>query len=203
MQHQYICDMNRNAWLIFKAVCAVVVGVLLIANPESYTTLMVRIIGGVFLLSGLMPLVGFWFPSKAGAMRPVFPVVGTGSMLLGLLLMLFPDTFVRWFMYVLAFLFLLGGCHQLLSQINARRMVPVRWWSVVLSLVLVALGIIILVNPMESASVPFFLMGLGCVCYGVTDLLRVARRMMYERRVSHGDEYVDYEEVTDDDTMRR
>ena len=184
--------MNRNAWLIFKAVCAVVVGVLLIANPESYTTLMVRIIGGVFLLSGLMPLVGFWFP-----------VVGTGSMLLGLLLMLFPDTFVRWFMYVLAFLFLLGGCHQLLSQINARRMVPVRWWSVVLSLVLIALGVIILVNPMESASVPFFLMGLGCVCYGVTDLLRVARRMMYERQVSHRDEYVDYEEVTDDDTMRR
>ena len=191
MQRQYICDMNRNAWLIFKAVCAVVVGVLLIANPESYTTLMVRIIGGVFLLSGLMP------------MRPVFPVVGTGSMLLGLLLMLFPDTFVRWFMYVLAFLFLLGGCHQLLSQINARRMVPVRWWSVVLSLALIALGVIILVNPMESASVPFFLMGLGCVCYGVTDLLRVARRMMYERQVSHRDEYVDYEEVTDDDTMRR
>ena len=59
LQRQYICDMNRNAWLIFKAVCAVVVGVLLIANPESYTTLMVRIIGGVFLLSGLMPLVGF------------------------------------------------------------------------------------------------------------------------------------------------
>ena len=106
-------------------------------------------------------------------------------------------------MYVLAFLFLLGGCHQLLSQINARRMVPVRWWSVVLSLALIALGVIILVNPMESASVPFFLMGLGCVCYGVTDLLRVARRMMYERQVSHRDEYVDYEEVTDDDTMRR
>ena len=75
--------------------------------------------------------------------------------------------------------------------------------QVVLSLVLIALGVIILVNPMESASVPFFLMGLGCVCYGVTDLLRVARRMMYERQVSHRDEYVDYEEVTDDDTMRR
>ena len=70
--------MSRNVILIVKAICAIAVGVLLLASPELYTTLMVQIIGGIFLVAGIAPVVGYWFPSSAGAMRPVFPVVGGG-----------------------------------------------------------------------------------------------------------------------------
>lgn len=193
----------RYLLLIVKAVCVIVAGALLIANPEAYTTLMVQIVGGVFLISGLVPVVSYWFPSAAGPIRPFFPVVGAGSVLLGMLLMLMPGAFIRAFMYVLAFLFLAGGIQQLFSQWGARGLVPVRWWSVMMSLAIVAVGLVLLVRPMQSASVPFFLLGLGCVVYGVTELLRGVRYAVYEHKASHADEYVDYEEVTDDDTMRK
>ncbi|MGN0233962.1 MAG: HdeD family acid-resistance protein [Bacteroidaceae bacterium] len=195
--------MNRNVLLIVRAVCAIAVGVLLMASPELYTTLMVQIIGGIFLVSGIVPLAGFWFPSSAGRMRPVFPVVGVGSILLGMLLLLIPDVFVRALMYVLAIFFLVGGLQQLMSQMSARKYVPMRWWTVLMSLMLVALGVFVLANPMKTASVPFLLLGIGCVYYGVTELARAILRIVYERRNDHHDEYVDYEEVTDDDTMRR
>ncbi len=195
--------MNANTLLILRAACAIIVGALLLASPEAYTILMVQVIGGIFLLSGLVPVVGFWFPSSAGSMRPVFPVVGTGSILLGILLMVFPDVFVRALMYVLAVLFILGGVQQLVAQIGARSMVPMRWWTVLLSVAVVALGIFILVKPLQSASVPFFLLGIGSICYGLTELLRAFRRIAYEHKASRKGEYVDYEEVTDEDTMRR
>ena len=188
---------------MLKAACFILVGVLLIASPQAYTILMVQVIGGIFLVSGLVPVVGFWFPSKAGVMRPVFPVVGTGSVLLGLLLLLFPSAFVRALMYVLATVFILGGVQQFISQIGTRGMVPVRWWTLLVSVGIIMLGIYILAHPMRTASVPFFLLGLGCIVYGATEVLRGIRRISYERKAGHEGEYVDYEEVVDDDTMRR
>lgn len=195
--------MYKNVLLIVKAVCAIAVGVLFMARPELYTTLMVQIIGGIFIVAGLAPLVGFWFPTHAGTMRPVFPVVGVGSILLGLMLVLIPDLFLRALMYLMAIIFLVGGFQQLTTQLSARRYVPVRWWSVTLSLMLIALGVFVLAKPLKSASVPFFLLGIGCIVYGLTELVRAISRIVYERRNDHHDEYVDYEEVTDDDTMRR
>ncbi len=196
--------MSKNTLLMLRAGCAILVGILLMTSPEAYTLLMVQIIGGIFLVAGLVPVIGFWFPASAGSMRPVFPVVGTGSVLLGVLLLLFPSSFVRAFMYVLATLFLVGGVQQLLSQISARSMMPVRWWSVILSVVVILLGISIFANPIQSASVPFFLLGIGCVVYGASELIRGIRCISYEHKTSHKDEYVDYEEVKDDDdTMRK
>ena len=58
--------MYRYVLLIVKSVCAVLAGALLIADPQAYITLMVQIIGGVFLLAGLVPVISFWFPSAAG-----------------------------------------------------------------------------------------------------------------------------------------
>lgn len=195
--------MYRYVLLIVKSVCAVLAGALLIADPQAYITLMVQIIGGVFLLAGLVPVISFWFPSAAGPIRPFFPVVGAGSALLGMMLILVPGVFIRALMYVLAVLFLLGGVQQLASQLGARGVVPVRWWMVVMSLALVVLGVFVLANPMRTASVPFFLLGIGCIYYGVTELLRGIRRAVYEHRASHRGEYVDYEEVPDGDTMRK
>ena len=80
---------------------------------------------------------------------------------------------------------------------------PVRWWGVLMSLILIALGVLVLVNPLKTASIPFFLLGLGSIIYGVTELTMAILRMVYEHKDRRQGEYVDYEEVTDDDTMRK
>ena len=194
--------------MIVKAICAIAVGVFvgffLPAGLENSP----RVHKGFDLYNaavpvGIAPVVGYWFPSSAGAMRPVFPVVGVGSILLGILLILIPDMFLRALMYLMAVIFLAGGFHQLSSQISNRRYVPVRWWGVLMSLILIALGVLVLVNPLKTASIPFFLLGLGSIIYGVTELTRAILRMVYEHKDRRQGEYVDYEEVTDDDTMRK
>ena len=63
---------------IFRAVCALVIGILLIANPEKMTALLVQIIGGLFLVSGLVSVINYFVVrySKDAVLKPLFPLVG-------------------------------------------------------------------------------------------------------------------------------
>jgi uncharacterized membrane protein HdeD (DUF308 family) len=159
------------------------------------TTLIIRIIGGIFIFSGLMPALNYWMPSSSqqSAIRPFFPVVGVGSILFGLLLLLMPSTFVTLLMYLLGFLLILGGSSQLTSLISSRSVAPLRWWVFVWPVILLAAGFFILVKPMKSASLPFLILGIACLGYGVSDLFYALRLLYYQHKKNK--EYVKFEEI--------
>ena len=51
----------------------------------------------------------------------------------------------------------------------------------------------VLLSPLESASLPFTLLGAGCLVYSSSELFRLLRFFYYERQKNK--EYVDYEEI--------
>ena len=63
---------------IFRAVCALLIGLLLVSNPERMTGLLVQVIGGLFLISGLVSLINYFIIrySDKVPVKPVFPMVG-------------------------------------------------------------------------------------------------------------------------------
>lgn len=191
--------MKQLLYPFLRAICSLAIGALLVSNPESMTTLIIRIIGGIFIFSGLMPTLNYWMPSSEGesSIRPFFPVVGVGSILLGLLLLLMPNTFVTMLMYVLGIFLIMAGCGQLASLISSREVAPLRWWVFVLPLVLLAAGTFILFKPMKSASLPFLILGIACLGYGVSDLFYALRLLYYQHKKNK--EYVDFEEIEDKD----
>ena len=184
---------------LLRSLCSLAIGALLVSNPESMTTLIIRIIGGIFIFSGLMPTLNFWMPSseQQSSIRPFFPVVGVGSILLGLLLLLMPATFVTMLMYVLGIFLIMAGCGQLTSLISSRNVAPLRWWVFILPLILLAAGAFILFRPMKSASLPFLILGIACLGYGVSDLFYALRLLYYQHKKNK--EYVDFEEIEDKD----
>ena len=60
---------------IFRAVCALLIGLLLVSNPERMTGLLVQVIGGLFLVSGLVSLINYFIIrySDKVPVKPVFP----------------------------------------------------------------------------------------------------------------------------------
>lgn len=156
--------------------------------------MIVQIIGGIFIFSGLMPTLSFWMPSsQEQSIRPFFPVVGIGSIMLGLLLLLKPAIFVTALMYVLGIFIAAAGANQLSTLISARRVAPLHWWVFVWPIVLIAVGILILCQPMRSASLPFLILGIACIGYGFSDLFYALRLMYYKRQKEK--EYVDFEVI--------
>jgi len=210
---------------IFRALCALIIGFLLVSNPEKMTTLLVQIIGGLFAFSGVLAVIGYFVNShqlnrrrqkafeageeapRQSAWVPMFPVVGIGSLAFGIFLLMMPVQFVNILMYVLGFLMALGGATQIISLIRFRQVVPLTWSAFVLPLVILAAGIYVLLQPQESASLPFVILGIASICYGATEFFNGLRLHRYMKRVARAQaeaeaaseaEYIEFEEIKEE-----
>lgn len=176
----------------FRALCAIVVGVMLIRYPDNTVTWLTVAIGVVFFLSGVISCVAYFVARRnasvenhtvtdaegctvEGGSRPMFPIVGLGSLLLGLLLALMPTLFVKGLMYFIGAILILGAVNQFVVLIGARRMakVSVAFW-ICPSLVFLT-GIFVMVKPMQSASLPLLILGWCSLLYGVTEVVNTLK----------------------------
>ena len=220
---------------IFRALCAIVIGVLLVKFPQDGVTWLTMAIGALFLLSGIIALIAYWQAKRhAGEYtitdqqgrvirggQPTFPIVGAGSVILGLVLTLSPNAFVNGLMYMLAAVLILGGITQLMALIAARRLgsIPFGYW-VMPSLILLV-GLYVILRPQESAELPLLILGWCSMLYGVVELINalkihrvrkasqmqdvqevqevkeVAPDMSEATEVSEGAEYAEATEVSD------
>ncbi len=74
-------------------------------------------------------------------------------------------------MYIFGFLMVVAGVNQLWNMFRLRRLIPFRWYVLFFTLLITALGVFVLFNPLESASVPFILLGVSFMLYGVSERL--------------------------------
>lgn len=168
---------------LFRAVCAIVTGILLVNNPDNTVRGITIVIGIMFLISGVVSCATYLNARRntinaglydsdgrlAVPSRLPFPIVGIGSTLLGLILVIIPDVFVTSLMYGLGVLIILGAINQFMALVSVRRVfrVPVWFWTGP-SLILVA-GLFVIIKPMETASLPLLILGWCLLLYGVTE----------------------------------
>ena len=169
---------------LFRALCAIVVGVLILKFPQEGVTWLTMAVGELFLISGIVALVAYWFArrrseyvitDKQGRVvsggQPTFPIVGAGSILLGLVLVIAPNRFVDGLMYVLGGIMILGGIQQLINLIAIRRMGSVSFYFWVCPVLIILTGLFVILKPMETAELPLIILGWCCLVYGVTEII--------------------------------
>ena len=111
---------------LFRALCAIIVGALLIQYREQTVTWITIAIGVLFFLSGVFSLLSYMSAKRNAekmkgqylydaqgnhiiGMRPNFPLVGLGSLIFGLVLALMPNVFIAWLMLILATILIMGA----------------------------------------------------------------------------------------------
>lgn len=209
---------------IFRAVCAIIVGVLLIQYREQTVTWITIAIGVLFFLSGVISLASYWAAKRNAekmqgqilsdsngkpimGMMPKFPLVSVGSLILGLLLALMPQVFIAWLMFILAFILILGALTQFVNLASAAKMgrVSILFWLFPSALLL--LGLLAIIKPSAIASAPLFIIGWGMLIYGVVELLNAFKvsnnkRIWLKNQQQKQDSkeiYVDVEEVKNEE----
>ena len=117
---------------VFRAICAIAVGILLIKYPDNTVTWITVAIGVLFLLSGLISLIVYINARKnvseykiidaegrvVAGEKPTFPIVGVGSLILGFLLALTPNIFITALMYIIGGILILGAINQYMNLIK-------------------------------------------------------------------------------------
>ncbi len=205
---------------IFRALCAIVVGALLVKYREQTVTWITIAIGVIFFVSGVISTVAYLsakrqatkegveiYDAKGNRLtRPVppFPIVGIGSIILGAWLALFPNSFVNGLMFVLAGMLILGALNLFFNLAAATRFSSIGclWWVLPVAIFLV--GITALVKPSTIASAPLFIIGWGMMAYGMVDLVNTIKihrcRKAFEKVQQGNDEadVVTIEEITDE-----
>lgn len=182
---------------VFRAICAIAVGAMLIKNPDSTVKGITIAIGILFLVSGVISCMAYFNARLHSAEnevydadgkllvggRPMFPIVGLGSVILGFVLALMPGAFVTSLMYVLGGIILLGALNQFMVLIQARKFATLPLWFWVCPTLVLLTGLFVMIKPMESASLPLLIIGWCLLFYGVTECINAFKIHQYRKKM--------------------
>lgn len=189
-----------------RAIIVLVTGFLLVRYREETMTWMTITVGILFLLSGLVSCIAYYFEKEKVARKtakaeqqegqqeeenlksPSFPIAGVGSIALGIILAVMPNTFITWVVYILAALLILGAVNQFMNLARSRQYarVPVYMW--LFPTVILAIAILLISKPIETAQLPLLVLGWAFMYYGVLEFILIIRMYLVRKSYEKAEE---------------
>lgn len=161
--------MKGLSYSFLRAICALVIGLVLVMFPDQAGDYFVITIGIIFLVPSLVSIIGYF--AQNAEMRHRFPIEGVGSLLFGLWLIIMPGFFADLLTFVLGFILVMGGVQQLASLSAARRWMPVPGGFYVVPVLILLAGLVALFNPTGVRSTAFIIIGISSMMYAASELL--------------------------------
>ena len=158
---------------MMRCMSAIAIGLLLMVWPEAAIVYLVIAIGAMFFLPSLFSLVGYFMKGRQVGMY--FPIISVGSLFFGLWLMMSPGFFVGILMYVLGAVLVFAGISQILQLFNARSWTQVAVGYYIMPVLILLAGLVVLLNPFAAAAIPFIILGVSSIVYGITDIINLIR----------------------------
>lgn len=184
-----------------RAIIVLVTGFLLVKYREDTMTWMTITVGVLFLISGLVACMVYYFEKEKVAKKtakaalqedqqeeedlksPSFPIAGVGSIVLGIILAVMPNTFTTWMVYILSALLILGAVNQFMNLARSRQYarVPVYMW--VFPTVSMVVAILLISRPIETDALFFTLkvIGWAFMYYGVLEFVLIIRMYLVRK----------------------
>ena len=189
-----------------RAIIVLVTGFLLVRYREETMTWMTITVGILFLLSGLVSCIAYYFEKEKVEKKtakaeqqegqqeeenlksPSFPIAGVGSIALGIILAVMPNTFITWVVYILAALLILGAVNQFMNLARSRQYarVPVYMW--LFPTVILAIAILLISKPIETAQLPLLVLGWAFMYYGVLEFILIIRMYLVRKSYEKAEE---------------
>ena len=173
---------------IIRALAAIVVGVLLLKYDEAVLKGLTIAIGILFLIAGIVSLVewinlrrkkadfrvmddGEGGKSKGDKSQPMFPIVGLGSVLLGLILSLTQTAdFLTWTMYLLGGVLILGGLNLMMNLLSARKMEPDDGLLWIVPALIVLAALFAMIKGLVPAKTTTTILGITSLVYAFAEM---------------------------------
>lgn len=189
--------MKTLASSLLRALCAIAVGALLVKYREQTVEWITIAIGILFFVSGVVSCVTYFVArGKADGIevydadgrrltgtRPIFPIVGVGSVILGLILAVMPTAFVTYLVYLLAAILILGAVSQLVNLVAASRLARIGVYFWIMPSLTLLVGLVAVVSPQSIATAPLFVIGWAMIVYGMVETLNAIKIYQLRRHM--------------------
>lgn len=170
---------------VIRSLCVLLIGILFLTFGGSALSLMVVAVGVLLMIPSVISLVSY---VRHLAQRPMFPLAALGSFVLGFWMVLSPLFFVNFFMYVIGGVLVALGVYQLAGLSVTSRVLSVVWPLYLLPVVVLLLGLFVIFNPFEAATLPFVLIGIGCIISAVNDMVAAVRTVKRKKKEKKAEE---------------
>jgi len=174
----------------FRAICAIIIGILLIQYREQTLTWITIAIGILFFISGILSIAEYVSTKKlsdkpevcdsegkliSGGPKPHFPILGIASLLLGVILALMTNMFISSLTYIISGVLVIGAIGQFIFLANASKYASVGFYYWIMPSVILIVGIIAIVYPTAIATAPLFVIGWCMLLYGVVECINALK----------------------------
>ena len=165
--------LKKIKWnVIISSVIYVALGVILLLWPEKMARNICYVIGVIAVAVGIVNLIDYIrkdYPVDAYRYNLVYGLV---SILFGVFVFVKVDTVVSIIPFLLGFAVTISGLLKLQNAVDLVRMKYKGWGAVMIVSVLnIAFGVVLIMNPFDSAMVLFICIGIGMIYSGVSDLI--------------------------------
>lgn len=160
----------KNGMLLLS-IAFIALGLLLLVMPQTSLLWICYAFGAVVLITGVVCLVQYARLRGSGFAAPFFLVAGVSTAALGIFSLARPEVVASFLPVVFGLFILIDGCSRIGTAIELARRKADKWWMMLLFSVLsVALGILLLVNPFGAAVSVVMLCGVLLIIEGVVNL---------------------------------
>lgn len=190
----YLTSLNLKKMLV-RASVFLLLGLLFCIFPHLSAHLLVRVVGGAVLLTGLAAFgTNFTHPDTRPGGIAYFNLAL--SLAIGIAMLSAPSLFIGFFIIMLGFILIGTGLAQIIALAGARRRkVRVRLWEYLFGVLWIGCGVVICFRPFATTATLFILFGIGCILYAVSDLILSLHLRREIRKAAGRTQDVAFEEV--------
>lgn len=170
---------------LFRALCTLIVGVLLIMYPDKAKQGLIVAIGLLFIIPGLATVVMYYVrkhdeekalaenpESALPATRPMFPLAGWGSLLLGVGIILMKGEFLVYLHIILAAILILLSIATFITLVRSSKYWHIGLFNYIMPIVVFIVGALIIFKVLSEVEEPtiFLIIGLAFAFYGLVEI---------------------------------
>lgn len=167
--------MKSLGYPLLRSICAILLGILLVFWSQSAVMYLIVLVGCLFLIPGLISIFLFFYRKSEGKHLGWQQVLSVGSVLFGASLVLYPIFFEKTLMYALGLILTYAGLSEIVTLVSVRQWARVSYVFYIVPVLVILTGLFILFNPIQSANIPFIILGIACMVYGISDLIMAIR----------------------------
>ncbi len=202
---------------VFRALCAIAIGYMLIQYPDEMQHGFIQAIGALFFASGAISWASYLYQkknegkvdlydeqgNKLKPSSPFFPIAGTGSVILGLILIIVPSTLMEVLNIIFGAMIMLGAFNQFLNLMKTRQyaQVPVLYW--IFTSIIFLVGLLITLKPSfisETLSFFMILCGWGFIAFAFLEILISVQLAIFKRKYNKANQQMQIQKAEQENT---
>ena len=153
---------------IITIVASIVIGLVLVIKPGETLQVVSLIAGATIILLGVGAWITFFVKEKATFMA----ILGTIAIVSGIIICAEYKSIISFALIIFGGFLIVSGIIDLISAVEVKRIGIFGWIvPVIMSLLIIAVGVLIIINPFKSIEIITRILGIGLLVYAVMDII--------------------------------